>query len=193
MIEYIKGEIVSLNPANVIIESNGIGYLIHISLQSYSAIDKSIPQTILIHEIIREDAHLLFGFVKSDERDLFRHLISVSGVGANTARMMLSSMSADEIKIAVLSANSLALKNIKGIGAKTAERIIIDLKDKIGKLSNDTEFLVSQSNTIIEEALSALLALGFNKQASEKTLAKLITLEKGLSLEMLIKKALKQL
>ncbi len=193
MIEYLKGKVISLYPTHVILETNEIGYEVHISIQTYSAIDPTLLQTLFIHEVIREDAHQLFGFISTDERNLFRHLISVSGIGPNTARMMLSSLSSEEIKHAILSGNSLTLKNIKGIGSKTAERIIIDLKDKVGKISKESENLMVQSNTLMEEALSALLALGFNKQASEKTLAKISASESGLNLEMLIKKALKQL
>ncbi len=193
MIEYLKGKVISLYPTHVILETNEIGYEVHISIQTYSAIDPTLLLTLFIHEVIREDAHQLFGFISTDERNLFRHLISVSGIGPNTARMMLSSLSSEEIKHAILSGNSLTLKNIKGIGSKTAERIIIDLKDKVGKISKESENLMVQSNTLMEEALSALLALGFNKQASEKTLAKISASESGLNLEMLIKKALKQL
>ena len=148
---------------------------------------------IFVHEVIREDAHSLYGFADPAERELFRQLISVSGVGANTARMMLSSLSSQELIQAIRMEKVDTLRNIKGIGAKTAQRILIDLKDKVASISTDTEILFHQNNTHIEEALSALVALGFAKAASEKVLVKIQSQDPGLRVEEFIKRALKQL
>ena len=148
---------------------------------------------IFVHEVIREDAHSLYGFSEPAERELFRQLISVSGVGANTARMMLSSLSSQELILAIRMDKVDTLRNIKGIGAKTAQRILIDLKDKVGSISTESEILFHQNNTHIEEALSALVALGFAKAASEKVLVKIQSQDPGLRVEEFIKRALKQL
>jgi len=195
MLDYIKGEIIELNPASVIIETGGLGYIIHISLNSYSALAEKKTTKLYVYEVIREDAHLLFGFVEKRERNLFLLLISVSGVGANTARMILSSLSVPELESVISSGNSNMLKTIKGIGTKTAERIIIDLKDKV-KLSGDAvpeEQTVVSNGEAAKEAVSALMMLGFNQVASQKVVSK-ITKEKPLStVEEIIKTALKML
>jgi Holliday junction DNA helicase RuvA len=133
MYEYIQGKVTELNPASVVIDNQGIGYLVQISLNTYSALSGKEQAIVFIHQVIREDAHILFGFYNKTEREVFRLLLSVSGIGANTARMILSSMSPMEIKEAILSGNVTQLNAIKGIGLKTAQRIIVDLKDKIGK------------------------------------------------------------
>ncbi|MCT4616014.1 MAG: Holliday junction branch migration protein RuvA [Marinifilaceae bacterium] len=193
MFEFIKGKIDSITPTFVIVENNGIGYHISISLHTYSQINELEQVKLFIHQVIREDANLLFGFSESSEREIFRFLISVSGVGANTGRMMLSSMSPDEIKTCILTDNSKALTSIKGIGAKTAQRIIIELKDKIGKDNPDVEISVSQNNNVKEEALSALVMLGFAKNTVIKALNKLHGANPNIQVEELIKLALKQL
>ena len=167
MLDFIKGEIVELNPASVVLETGGLGYAINISLNTYSALSGEKTAKLYVYEAIREDAHLLFGFMEQRERSLFLLLISVSGVGANTARMILSSLSVPELETVISSGNVNMLKTIKGIGAKTAERIIIDLKDKI-KLSADMvsgEKIVIPMNPAANEAISALMMLGFNQVA----------------------------
>src|SRR5512147_2291052 len=161
MYEYLKAEIAELTPTYVVLELNNIGYHIHISLFSYSQLQGKSSCQIFLHQIIREDAHLLFGFTSIGERDIFRMLISVSGIGASTARMILSSMTPDELAGAIANARVDLLKMVKGIGAKSAERIIVDLKDKIGKTSDNLQLFKSTDNTIKKEALSALEILGF--------------------------------
>jgi Holliday junction DNA helicase RuvA len=191
MIEYIEGRIVSLFPTHIIIETGGIGYLINISLFTYSQLEGKENVKILVHEVIREDAHLLFGFFEASERELFRLLISVSGVGANTARMMLSSVEPAGIENAILKADVNILKGIKGIGLKTAQRIIVDLKDKVGKSSSSGEIFSVSDNTARDEAFTALVMLGFPKNAVSKVLENILKSEKDLPVEQLIKKALK--
>jgi holliday junction DNA helicase RuvA len=191
MYEYISGKITELTPSYVVVENNGIGYLVHISLTTYTHLNGNEKAMLYLHYVVREDAHLFFGFFSRQERELFRLLISVSGVGPNTARMMLSSTSPDEIQKAISSANILVLKGIKGIGQKTAERIIVDLRDKISKASAQDEILTGGHNTIRDEALSALLMLGFSRNATEKVLDKLLAEKAGISAEELVKQALK--
>jgi Holliday junction DNA helicase RuvA len=193
MYEYIRGKISDLKPANIVVEAGQVGYFINISLNTYSQLSGKAEATIYLHQVIREDAHVLYGFSQQSERELFRLLISVNGVGSNTAIMMLSSMSPEEIKVAIATENVNALKSIKGIGIKTAQRIIIDLKDKIEKAPVSEQILFAADNTIRDEALSALVMLGFNRKAVEKELDKLIAAEPGCKVETLIKKALKNL
>jgi Holliday junction DNA helicase RuvA len=193
MIDYIKGEIAELTPTYVILEQSGLGYHIHISLGSYSALQGAKSVCLFIHQVIREDAHLLFGFASTDEREIFRLLISVSGVGANTARMILSAMSPDEVRFAIAGGEVALLKKIKGIGAKSAERIIVDLKDKVLKPSDNVQLFRSMGNTNRKEALSALEILGFSKKPSEAVLDKLLLKDSAQSVEDLIKQALKLL
>jgi holliday junction DNA helicase RuvA len=193
MIDYIKGTVTQLNPASVTIEAGGIGYFISISLSTYSKLEGKTDLKILIHEVIREDTHQLFGFADIVEREIFRNLISVSGVGASTARMMLSSLSPDEIEKAIISSDVNLLKSVKGIGLKTAQRIIVDLKDKIGKQSGSGEIFAFADNTRRDEALSALVMLGFAKGAVSKVLEKIVREEKNLTVEEIIKRALKNL
>ena len=192
MFEYIKGIIVELNPTYLVTENTGIAYFINISLNTYSNLKENEEKKIFIHQIIREDANLLFGFINKQEREIFRMLITVSGVGANTARMMLSSMNSAEIKSAIIEGQVNTLKNIKGIGVKTAQRIIIDLKDKIVK-TGDENILVPEINKNREEALSALTMLGFKKATIEKNIDKILKKEANLRVEEIIKIALKQL
>jgi holliday junction DNA helicase RuvA len=193
MIDYIRGSITQINPAFVTIETNGVGYFVNISITTFTKLEGKNEFKILIHEVIREDSHQLFGFADIKEREIFRLLISVTGVGANTARMMLSSLSPGETEKAILGSDVNTLKSIKGIGLKTAQRIIVDLKDKIGKHAGSGEIFTLADNTKREEALSALVMLGFAKSAVSKILDKIISEEKNLTIEDLIKKALKNL
>jgi Holliday junction DNA helicase RuvA len=193
MINYIKGIIAEINPTSVTIETGGVGYFINISVNTFSKLDGKSEFKILIHEVIREDAHQLFGFADKEERDIFRLLISVTGIGANTARMMLSSLSPGEVEKAIIESNVNVLKSVKGIGLKTAQRVIVDLKDKVGKASPTGEIFTFADNTRREEALSALVMLGFARSAVSKVLEKIIREEKNLTVEDLIKRALKNL
>jgi len=193
MYEFLKGKITEVTPAYVIIENGGIGYFINISLNTYSQISEKSEISIYLEEIIREDAFSLYGFSTTSEREIFRHLLSVSGVGANTARVILSSMSPQEIKNAILNEQVNSLKKVKGIGAKSAQRIIVDLKDKLSKTETEEEFVTPANNTIKEEALSALVTLGFTKSKVEKVLDELIQREGEIQVEEIIKKALSQL
>lgn len=196
MYEFIEGKLQDLTPAYAVIKVGGIGYLIQISLYTYSelnALQSKENCNLFVHQVIREDAQLLFGFYTKKEREVFRQLITVSGVGANTARMMLSSMNPDEIRKAIADANVNTLKNIKGIGLKTAQRIIVDLKDKLGSiLPGDENFLVKDNRTK-DEALNALVTLGFSKSAVEKVLEKILSAGAQHSVEDLVKQALKNL
>jgi len=193
MIEYIKGTVEELTPTFIIIENGGTGYHVNISLSTFTKLEVKHDYKILVHEVIREDSHQLFGFADKTERDIFRHLISVTGVGPGTARMMLSSLNSDEIEKAILGSDVGVLKGIKGIGIKTAQRIIVDLKDKLGKQSGTGEIFAFTDNTKKEEALSALVMLGFGKGAIIKVLDKIIREEKNLTVEDMIKRALKSL
>jgi holliday junction DNA helicase RuvA len=192
MIAYLKGQITAKTPAYIIVECAGVGYFINISLQTFSLIPDSGEVKIFTHFIVREDAHSLFGFATQEEKNLFGHLISVSGVGPNTARMILSSMSAIEIKSAIVNNNAAVLQNIKGIGAKSAQRIIVDLKDKLEKegVSGDENFSLA-NNTIHDEALSALVMLGFAKNSAQKTIDSILRKNSNYTVEELIKEALR--
>lgn len=195
MIAHVKGRLIEKTPTNVVVECNGVGYLLHISLYTYSRLGNEEHCMLHTHMAVREDAHTLYGFVDKEERQVFRQLISVSGVGANTARMILSSLSPAEVHNAIMNDNVDLLKSIKGIGAKSAQRIIVDLKDKLNKEEAVLQNIsFSSGNTKKEEALSALLALGFEKAKSGKVLDKVIeNAGKELSIEELIKQALRQL
>ena len=193
MFEYIQGQLVELKPAYAVIEAGNIGYFIHISLHTYTQLTKSNKQKLYIHQVIRDDAHLLFGFIDKHEREIFLMLISVSGIGANTARMILSSLSPSEIEQAIFDGNVTLLKSIKGIGVKSAQRLIVDLKDKIGKSADIGEIFAAESNTLREESLSALVMLGFSKAQVQKVLDQLLQQESEQTVEELIKKALKKL
>ena len=193
MYEYIRGNIADISPANIIVETGGIGYFINISLTTYSQFSGKKDCKIYLHQIVREDAHILYGFADLAERELFRNLISVNGVGASTAIMMLSSLSADELRSAVTTENVAVLKAVKGIGAKTAQRIIIDLKDKLGKMPESGHILLPTDNTIQIEALSALVMLGFAKKDAEKVVSKILTEQADATVESVIKQALKRL
>lgn len=190
MIEYIKGEITERTPTYAVIETSGIGYFINISLPCYTALGSMTTTKLLIYEIIREDTHQLYGFLEQAERTLFELLIGVSGVGANTARMILSSIPVAELEQTIMNADSRRLKSVKGIGAKTAERIIVDLKDKI-KPSGST--LIQQAmpdSEIFDEALSAMVMLGFPRAAAQKVMKKIFEETPDIKVEAAIKKAL---
>ena len=192
MYEYIKGVLAEATPAYAVIDCGGVGYYLHISVNTYSGIAQETEVRLWVHQIVREDAHLLYGFCTREERTLFRQLISVSGIGANTANVMLSSMTAEEITTAILTGNVNAIKSVKGIGLKTAQRVIIELKDKVGTSGVAEEFVFS-AGTFREEALSALVMLGFAKAQVSKVLDKIMAGGKVSSVEELIKLALNQL
>lgn len=198
MYEYIKGKLVSLTPTEVIVETYGIGYKLLISLQTYSEIEKSKLEdiTIYVHHVVKEDDELFYGFFTKDERAIFSLLISVSGVGPNTARIMLSSLTSEEVKEAIISEDVRRIQSIKGIGAKTAQRVILELKDKVIKGGGNVETNIistSSNNEAKSEAMTALLVLGFGKPAIEKVLNKLLKEKNDYSVEELIKNALKYL
>lgn len=191
MITQLKGRLVEKNPTHIVVDCNGVGYLLHISLHTYEQLTSDELLTVFTHLSIKEDAHTLYGFVTKVEREIFRLLISVSGVGPSIARTMLSSMTSEEIQQAIASGNVALIQSVKGIGAKTAQRLILDLKDKILKTYELEELPSLQRNTNKEEALSALEVLGFARKISEKVLDKILKVEPDLSVEILIKKALK--
>ncbi len=191
MYEYIEGEFVEKSPAHLIVQAGHLAYHIHISVFTYSQLSKQTSGRVYLHFVVREDAQIMYGFGGREEREIFRMLISVSGVGANTARLILSSLSPDEITQAILSGNVAVLQGIKGIGAKSAQRIIVDLKDKVGKGAGIDELFFNQDNTSREEALSALVALGFPKKTVEKILTRIISEQPELSSEEVVKAALK--
>jgi holliday junction DNA helicase RuvA len=193
MYDYMKGKVSELTPTFITLDNNGIGYLINISLNTYSKLKPGAEATIFVHQVVREDAHLLYGFATKDEREMFRLLISVSGVGASTARVIISSLTAEEVASAIGTANIKVLQSIKGIGEKTAQRIIVELRDKINKYSQKEGLSFLQAGTGAEEAITALIMLGFSKTAVEKVIIKITNEEKGLSVEEIIKRALKVL
>lgn len=193
MIAQIKGRLIEKTPTYVIIDCGGVGYQLNISLNTFSKIGDSELCLLFTHFVVREDAQLLYGFKEKSERELFRLLISVSGVGSSTAMMILSSLSPDETKNAIMMSDVNTLKSVKGIGAKSAERIIVDLKDKIGKVESSDNLSMFSNNTIKEEALSALVMLGFSKAPAEKALTKIISQYPDVTVEELIKKTLKNL
>ncbi len=193
MITHIKGKLIEKTPTYVVVETAGLGYLLHISLNTYSKISDDELVFLYTHLSVKEDSHTLFGFVDKIEREIFRLLISVSGVGPSIARTMLSSMTTDEIQQAIASENVGVIKSVKGIGVKTAQRVLIDLKDKILKTYSIDEVSASVNNTNKNEALSALEVLGFVKKQAEKVIDKILLEDNTLSVEALIKKALKNL
>ncbi|MFI2742040.1 Holliday junction branch migration protein RuvA [Zhouia sp. PK063] len=193
MITHIQGKLVEKNPTDVVIDCNGIGYFISISLHTFSKIGNDENLKLYTHLQIKEDAHSLYGFVEKSEREIFRLLISVSGIGASTARTMLSSLSPSQIRDAIAANNVATIQSIKGIGAKTAQRVILDLKDKVLKIYDIDEVSVAQSNTNKDEALSALEVLGYTKRQAEKVVDKIVKQTPELSVEEIIKHALKML
>ena len=193
MITQIKGKLVEKNPTQVVIDCNGIGYEINISLFTFSSLSSDENIKLFTHLQVREDAHILYGFLTVLERAVFRLLISVSGIGSSTARTMLSSLTPAEIQHAIGTEDVATIQGVKGIGLKTAQRLIIELKDKIKSLQGTDEIPVFKSNTIKEETLSALEVLGYSRKASEKIVDKLIQGEPDSSVEGLIKSALNKL
>ena len=195
MIEYIKGKLVEITPTDMVVESYGIGYKILISLQTYEASNNKDEITIYIHHYLREDEELYYGFATKDEREMFRLLISVSGVGASTARMMLSSLSTEEIRNAIISENINKIKSTKGIGVKSAQRLILELKDKVvkGEGSETTALFQTNTNPAIDEATTALVMLGFTKPNVNKAVAAVLKENPNASLEEIITLSLKRL
>ena len=195
MIDYIKGQITELSPTEVILETYGIGYRILISLQTYEGLNGKKDATVYIHHYLREDEELYYGFATKNEREMFRLLIGVSGVGAATARMMLSSLTTDEIRNAILSEDINRIKSIKGIGLKSAQRLILELKDKVvkGEGSESPALFSASSNPAVEEATTALVLLGFTKPNVNKAITAVLKDSPSASLEEIIKLALKRL
>lgn len=197
MYEYIKGTIAELSPARVVIEAAGVGYDIAISLQTYSEIEHLTEAKIYVHYVVREDAQLLYGFASKFERELFRHLLSVSGVGGNTARMILSTYSPDELRNIIATGNATLLKNVKGLGLKTAQKIIVELSGKVISITpyEERQLLdkVQEGNEVYEEALAALAMLGFTRTASDKVLKSVLKQNPNCSVEDAIRFSLKQL
>jgi len=190
MIEYLSGQLASLTPASAVLECGGVGYMLNISLSTFTTLEGCDRTKLLVHEVVREDAYSLYGFATELERALFRALIGVSGVGANTARMILSSVPPAELESVIINGDHTRLKNVKGIGVKTAQRIIVDLKDKI-KPSGDTLIIqTSASSEVFDEALSALVMLGFQRTQSQKALKKIFEATPGIKVEAAIKQAL---
>ena len=194
MIEYIKGKLVELTPTDAIVECNGIGYHMLISLQTFSSLENTEDVKVFVHHYLREDEELYYGFATKDERELFRLLISVSGIGAATARMMLSSLTSEEIRNAILAEDINRIKSIKGIGLKSAQRLILELKDKIAKGGGtETAIFPVKDNSIVEEAVTALVLLGFTKANVNKAVSAVIKENPDASLESIIKLTLKKL
>lgn len=193
MYEYLSGRLAEVTPAYAVIDCGGVGYMVEISINTYTKIKELQEVKLLTHYVVREDAHLLFGFFEPAEREMFRQLIAISGVGVATARVMLSTLTVNEIKEAVLSQNARAIQSVKGIGAKSAQRIILELQDKMGKVSETMLASMFESNKNVEEALSALMMLGFPKAAADKALQNANKQQPDLSVEELIKMALKAL
>ena len=189
MISHLNGKLIEKNPTALIIECSGVGYEVKISLTTFSAIGSDESIKVFTQFIVREDAQLLFGFATKEERDIFNHLISVSGIGPNTAMIMLSSLTPVEVAHAIQSDDVKTIQSVKGIGVKTAQRVIIDLKDKMVKMAFSTENVFTQNNTNRFDALTALVSLGFDKKLVDKALDKIATGEE--TVEQLIKQALK--
>ena len=192
MIAFLKGKFEKKTPSYVYVDVNGVGYEVQISLNTYSTIQDQEEGFLHTHLIVREDAHLLFGFADLAEKEMFLHLIAISGIGANTARVMLSYMKPDELSRAIIQGNSKMLEGIKGIGKKTAERIVVELRDKLAKQPVDTTLNISpwKGNTLQSDALNALIALGINRQAADLAIQKVLAQDPGIGVEQLIKKSL---
>ena len=193
MIDYLKGVLAELTPTMAVVEVNGVGYAINITLVTYAELTGAASCKLYVYEAIREDAHLLYGFSTQRKSSLFLQLLSVSGVGANTARMIMSSLSAAELREVIVTENVSALKNIKGIGLKTAQRIVVDLHDKMGKVELDATAPTLPDSGVRSEAVAALVMLGFQQTASQKAVEKLLKETPNLSVEALIKSALRML
>ena len=194
MYEYISGRVVELAPAYAVIDTGGVGYYLQISLETYAAIEHAEEALLYVHYIVREDAQLFYGFATKTERELFRHLISVSGVGGNTARMMLSTYSPHELQGIITTGNAVLLKNVKGLGLKTAQKIIVELGGKLSALGADeTPMLVTAGSETLAEAQAALVMLGFSKSAVEKVLHAIVRETPDVSIEELVRMGLKRL
>ena len=198
MYEYINGTISEMSPTHVVLDVSGVGYYIHISLQTYSAIERLDRARLFVHYVVREDAQLLYGFFTAGERELFRHLISVSGVGVNTARMILSTYSPRELQSIIATENAVLLKNVKGLGLKTAQKIIVELSGKmsgLGLLSEGSgeQPAVHAGSADFDETLAALVMLGFPKAAAEKAVKGIYTESPSISVEEAVRAALKRL
>ena len=193
MITHIQGKLVEKNPTDVVIDCNGVGYFLNISLHTYSQISNDESLKLFTHLQVREDSHKLYGFSSNSEREIFRLLISVSGIGANTARTMLSSLTPKQVREGIAAEDVALIQSIKGIGIKTAQRVIIDLKDKILKIYDIDEVSVFKDNTSKDEALSALEVLGFAKKQAERVVDKIIMNQPDADVETIIKQALKNL
>jgi Holliday junction DNA helicase RuvA len=193
MIAHLQGKLVEKSPTDIVIDCNGVGYHVNISLHTYSLLPNTDNVKLYTYLQIKEDAHTLFGFVEKSEREIFKMLLSVSGIGASIARTMLSSLDPKQIINAIASADVVTIQGIKGIGSKTAQRVILDLKDKVLKLYDLNEVSMMQSNTNKDEALSALEVLGFVRKTSEKIIEKIVKEDPEATVETLIKKALKNL
>lgn len=193
MITHLEGKLVEKNPTDVVIDCNGVGYFVNISLHTFSQIPDKENLRLYTYLQVREDSHSLYGFSSKVEREIFKLLISVSGIGANTARTMLSSLTPEQVKEGIAGEDVALIQSVKGIGAKTAQRVIIDLKDKVLKVYGMDELSLIPNNTNKDEALSALDVLGFNKKQSEKVVDKILKAQPDALLEQIIKEALKNL
>ncbi|MFD2588458.1 Holliday junction branch migration protein RuvA [Croceitalea marina] len=193
MIHHLKGKLVEKNPTYVVVECNGVGYFLNISLHTFSLLPSDENITLYTHFQVKEDSHTLFGFSDKAEREIFRLLLLVSGIGASTARTMLSSLNPTQVRDAIASGDVATIQGIKGIGAKTAQRVILDLKDKILKVYDIDEVSLQSNNTTKEEALSALEVLGYTRRQSEKVVERILSQDSSLSVEGIIKSALKNL
>ncbi|MDQ3550110.1 MAG: Holliday junction branch migration protein RuvA [Bacteroidota bacterium] len=193
MIAFLRGSFIKKSPAVIHVDVNGVGYEVNISLHTYSKLEKIEEGTLLTHLLVREDAHILYGFFDSAEKELFLQLINVSGVGASTARVMLSYMKPEEIIRAIVQGNARQLEGIKGIGKKSAERIVLELRDKLSKLPIDSNISSFKSNSLPNDALNALIALGINRQAADAAISKVMEQHPELGIEAIIKKALQTL
>ncbi|WP_047418953.1 Holliday junction branch migration protein RuvA [Cellulophaga sp. Hel_I_12] len=193
MIHHLKGKLVEKNPTHVVVECGGVGYFVNISLHTFSKILDAENISLFTHLQVKEDSHTLFGFYEKSEREIFRLLLSVSGIGSSTARTMLSSMEPMQIRDAIATSNVASIQSVKGIGAKTAQRVILDLKDKVLKIYDIDEVSATLNNTNKDEALSALEVLGFVRKQSERVVDKIVSQDASLSVEDIIKLSLKNL
>ena len=197
MYEYISGLVAELAPTYAVIDAGGVGYYINISLQTYAAVEGEKSARLYIHYVVREDAHLLYGFATKVERELFRHLISVSGVGGNTARMILSTYSSDELRNIIATENAVLLKNVKGLGLKTAQKIIVELSGKMLDLGVSVQTpavaVAEKGSAIYDETMAALVMLGFQKSASEKVVKAILSESPNITVEDAVRQALRRL
>lgn len=193
MISFLKGKLAEKSPTQIVVDCHGVGYEVNISLYTYGKLPSDEAISIYTYLQVREDAQVLYGFMDKAEKEVFTKLISVSGIGASTARMMFSSLSPEEVVDAIASGDVDTIKSVKGIGLKTAQRVIVDLKDKIAKIEHSSEVLPLQNNTNKSEALSALMTLGYTKKQAENSVQKILKTNPEASIEEIIKKALKNL